>query len=323
VSAYPLPVPVLPDLSLDAGSWCETEVDGRAARLITPPEQPLYRQLIACLEEQPLGPDIHLTVQEEAAALYALCVRYGSYYAVLTDDTKPVVDDGKGAGIADAEMARLNIEISAALAYLIDLFRTDRGRFDRLLARTILTLPLTKACDSRDRHFSVTMYLLSAPEEFRALPSIGTLLASDYGERQRKEAEQHPTRVLANALVNAAWRNGEIENQHALPGPRLLRYRRVSRTQETRIRRATISRFRDVMWALYALVRQRRPWPEVVLPFHVVPFLSVTPTGWSLVEETHGVTLLGSEESELLDADAARRPGRVGHHHPRGGGKPS
>lgn len=34
-------------------------------------------------------------------------------------------------------------------------------------------------------------------------------------ERARAEAQRHPTRVLANALVNVAWRNGPVEDIHA------------------------------------------------------------------------------------------------------------
>jgi hypothetical protein len=34
-------------------------------------------------------------------------------------------------------------------------------------------------------------------------------------ERVRADAERHPSRVLANALVNTAWRNGPVEGIHA------------------------------------------------------------------------------------------------------------
>jgi hypothetical protein len=34
-------------------------------------------------------------------------------------------------------------------------------------------------------------------------------------ERARADATRHPSRILANALVNTAWRNGPVEDIHA------------------------------------------------------------------------------------------------------------
>ena len=53
-------------------------------------------------------------------------------------------------------------------------------------------------------------------------PEIAAHLVEAFGvsnpqhlARVRQDVERHPSRVLANALVNSAWRNGPVENIHA------------------------------------------------------------------------------------------------------------
>ena len=75
-----------------------------------------------------------------AIATVALCIRWGSYFAVLTDHDLPqwtAAFDPEVSCIGDGEIARINIEASAALSDWIDLMRADQPRF-RKLANGIL-----------------------------------------------------------------------------------------------------------------------------------------------------------------------------------------
>ena len=55
----------------------------------------------------------------EGVAAAALCLRWGPYLTVLLDKEKPIcpsAQDASTSRIADEEMARINIEASAAVA---------------------------------------------------------------------------------------------------------------------------------------------------------------------------------------------------------------
>ena len=83
-----LKVPVTEDFSLDAGTWRGIgEKD--AERIVEPPTVPLIDQLIAHLER---SPDSVLRQSDNAsgAALASLTVRFGSYFAILADASKPL-----------------------------------------------------------------------------------------------------------------------------------------------------------------------------------------------------------------------------------------
>ena len=56
---------------------------------------------------------------DETRAAVAVCLRWGSYFAVLADPARPDapnIDDGHVSQIDDEEMARMSIEISAGVA---------------------------------------------------------------------------------------------------------------------------------------------------------------------------------------------------------------
>jgi len=82
----------------------------------------------------------------EGVAGAAVVLRWGSYLAVLLDRDKPLWPAAHAKGtsrISDEEMARINIEASAALAEWIDLHRADRGgrRYAQLVDRAVSYLP--------------------------------------------------------------------------------------------------------------------------------------------------------------------------------------
>ena len=106
--------------------------------------------------------------------------------------------------ISDGEMARINIEASAALATWIDLYREDPGGrlYTQLVDRAVYYLPMPK----KTSKLKVTEFAALADPEVAAR----VVQATDATrlDRARAAADRHSSRVLANALVNTAWRNG-------------------------------------------------------------------------------------------------------------------
>ena len=106
----------------------------------------------------------------------------------------------------------------------------------------------------------------------------------------------HPTRVLANALVNACWRNGPVEDIHAGRSSACpLTQRRITPSEGRKLIRTTSGRLAHGLLAAFELVHEEseRTWAERVLPYHLAQGLLVTPTGWSLDERTRPVWLPG------------------------------
>jgi hypothetical protein len=163
-------------------------------------------------------------------------LRWGSYLAVLLDRDKPVwseVHSANTSRICDQEMARINIEASAALAEWIDLFRADPGGllYEQFVNRAVCYLPMPK----KTAKLKVTAFAALAD------PAMAELVvqASDAArlQRVRADAERFPSRIFANALVNTAWRNGPVEIIHGGE------FRRYPLDQ----RRATPAEERDLM----------------------------------------------------------------------------
>jgi hypothetical protein len=120
---------------------------------------------------------------------------------------------------------------------------------------------------------------------------------AEQGKRAQAEAEAHPARVLANALINACWRNGPIEEIHAGRASAYpLTLRRITPSEERKLMRTTAGRLAQGLLAAFELIHERsgRTWAERVLSFHLVPELLVTPTGWTLDERMRQVWLPGA-----------------------------
>ena len=114
------------------------------------------------------------------------------------------------------------------------------------------------------------------------------------------DVKAHPTRVLANALIHACWRNGPIEEIHAgSPSPYPLCQRRLTPPEERRLMRRASERLAQGMFAVSALVQEEseRSWWEKVLPFQLSSAWLVAPTGWSREEKTRRVSLNGWESA--------------------------
>jgi len=120
--------------------------------------------------------------------------------------------------------------------------------------------------------------------------------------KARADVERHPSRVLANALVNVAWRNGPVEDIHAgVAADYTLDRRRLTPAEERA--RALLGFSADGLGLGMAVCRQLamerppRPWPEQVLPYRLATMMRVTPSGWTLREASFEVRLPGPRQT--------------------------
>lgn len=299
VKAIRLRVRANDELVLDAGTaHTVTDGDGRIT-LIRQPKTTLFHQVMAYLRAKadPPGRRPRLTLGREGVATAAIVLRWGSYLSVLFDRNKPIwaaCRSEQTSRISDGEMARINIESSAALAEWIDLRRTDDDGnvYARLVDRAIAYLAMPQR----------TVTVRSGPFMALADVEMGLQLLGAVGatnvKPMRRKAGRHASRLFANALINTAWRNGPIENIHAGGGggyPMALR--RVTTREERTLMRvaseglglglATCDRLKSE--------QTRRPWPEQVLPFCFMPW--VAPNGWTLTEDSRDFRLQVGAES--------------------------
>lgn len=290
-----LPVRVNDELTLDAGTWEDVAGPDGPERLVRPPAVPLFRQVLDYLRAKPdpSPPPAGSFLGREGLAAAALCLRWGSYLAVLLDHDKPLwaaVRSPTTSRIADAEMARIHIEASAALAEWIDLYRAEPGgaAYRGLVERAVAYLPLPRRTAKRA---VCGLMALAHPAQARQLVEAS---GPEVVERRRPDAERHPTRLLANAIVNTAWRNGPVEDIHAGTGRGYpLDRRRATPTEERTLLRFASERLATAMAGCELLAHEApgRSWPEQVLPFGLAHTMQISPTGWSLTETSREVRL--------------------------------
>ncbi len=145
--------------------------------------------------------------------------------------------------VANHEMMRINIEVSANLEQLLRLFKADEYECYQLLIRAYAYLPTPQKRVKRDLKFASAMlafakYYNEHPEELQ--------LDAAYNE----ELLTHPFRVVANFTALWAYRNGEAENVHAgeYQGYSLA-HRRFTLAQERTIMREAASKLSGVLTA--------------------------------------------------------------------------
>jgi hypothetical protein len=293
-----LQVRVTDELMLDAGS-CETVLGPSGPeRLIRPPATTLFHQVLAYLRNKPDPPKrpAGSMVGREGVAAAALTLRWGSYLAVLFDHDKPVWAEVGSPGtsrISDGEMARINIEASAALADWIGVYRSERGGsvYEQLVNRAVAYLPMPKKT-SRMKVTKVSALAEQGPAS-QLVEAFRSSRASRL-ERVRADVEGHPSRVLSNALVNTAWRNGPVEDIHA-GGFRgyPLDKRRASLAEERSLMAFASERLAEGMDVClrFAVERPPRPWVEQVLPYGLAEMMLITPSRWTLTEVSREVRL--------------------------------
>jgi hypothetical protein len=305
---HALTINVNAQCAIDAGNWQEcVEEDQTPYRLVSPPHTTMYRQVLSYLEEttrnEKFPPTSQLHFGEVAIATAALCIRWGSYFAVLTNRDLPqwtASFDPEVSCIGDGEMARINIEASAALSGWLDLMRADQPRFRKLVkaAVQLLPFPITQLGGStyynRFRAFSA---FNSANGRRSLLESFARGFGSEWLERERAHVLVNPTRALANGLLNEHWRNGSgIEDVHAggIAPPRPLLQCRLTRAQEARLLQETAELFVPTMRALYHVIGKpsEESWPEQALPYAIA---FKPPADWSLDEQSREITIPGAE----------------------------
>lgn len=264
--------------------------------IIRPPAQPMFRQVLDYLMSKPNPTKLPSGsgIGREGVAAAAICIRWGSYFAVIADRDKPMwseVTSRETSRIRNDEMARINIEASAALAHWVDLFNADWGLYTQLVNRAVFYLPMPQKASRPERRL---------PFVPLALPEVAKQIAestdADRLSLARRDAEHHPSRVFANALVNVAWRNGPIEDLHA---GRSVEYPidrcRVTVHEARDLMKFTASRMAAGMDVCLMLLdereRRQRSWSEQVLSYRLASMLLVTPTGWTLTETSRDVHL--------------------------------
>src|SRR6266487_6820430 len=295
-------------LTIDAGSWQErVEGDLIPYRLVSPPQATMYRQVLSYLEEATRGqkapPKSRLHFGEVAIATGAVCLRWESYFAVLAKGDLPQwtsAYEPEVSCVGDGEMARINIEASAALAGWIDLMRADQQHFRKLVKAAIRLLPFPIAQLDGSTYY----------HRFRALGAFNSAggrrylleaFARDFGlewfERQKARVLVNPTRALANGILNEHWRNESgIEDIHAgtIALPRPLLKCRLTRAQEALLMQETAELFVPTLRVLYHVVGKpsEESWPEQALPYAIA---FKAPADWSLHEQTREITLPDAE----------------------------
>ena len=272
-----LEIRVNDELVLDAGQW----EDGPDYRIIHPPARTLFEQLIDYLSDKPAPSDCPSPrAGEEAVAAAAVCLRWGSYLAVLADRDKRLWPEARSVGLSrihDSEMARINIEASAALAHWIELMRSHPERYRRLVQAVLNHLPLTLQNTTIAREPDSLVTLAQPTMAARLVDAVQPSVL----EKARVEVRAHPTRVLANAVINFCWRNGPVEDIHAGQlSTYPLMQRRITPSEERMLMREASGRLAQGVVAISSLLCEKsgRSWPDRVLPFHLVPYWMVTPS---------------------------------------------
>ena len=294
--------------TVDAGSWQErVEEDQAPYRLVSPPHATMYRQVLSYLEEstrdEKVPPKSHLHFGEVAIATVALCIRWGSYFAVLARRDLPqwaAAFESEVSCIGDGEMARINIEASAALSDWIDLMGADQPRFRKVAkaAVKLLPFPIAQLDGSTYYHrFRALVAFNSAHGRRSLMDAFARDFGSEWFERQKARILLNPTRALANGILNEHWRNGSgIEDVHAgsIAPPRPLTQRRLTRAQEALLMQETAELFVPTMRALYSAVSKpsEETWPQQTLPYAIA---FKPPMNWSLDEQTRAIALPGAE----------------------------
>jgi hypothetical protein len=307
---HQLSVNVSDTFTIDAGWWEETmrkTVSGNTlpCRLIHPPEPTMYNQTLRHLEtislKAKVPPKSQLDFGEVALATIAVCLRWGTYFAVLADQTKPIwpqTQQEEISMLSDGEMARINIEASAALAQWIELMRADDRRFRKMVkaAQTLPMLPPLLAESTNNELYRTMSFINSAQSRQSFFAILRERFGDQWLEQKQADIMFDPARCLANGLINAYWRNeSSIEDIHsgkweACP----LLQRRITRSQEYTIVRQVAEGMVPSMHAIYNVINKKSDdgWPERSLSLAVnFPF----PHYWSLTEQTAKVLLEGAE----------------------------
>ena len=227
---------------------------------------------------------------DEARAAVGVCLRWGSYFALLADPSRPDaphIEDEHISQIDDEEMARMNIEISAAVAWWFSLCGANDRRYWDLVDRALAYLPLgpktIRPHRQADMILACTVPQMSA-ELQRGWPP--ERLASDL-----EVAGNHGIRAIANTITLLAWRNGPVETVHA---GQYVGYSMGSRRVLPQAEKAIIRHAQGGLVAGLKAVdylRYDNAWPPSAA--RVLPFFhpQIAPNDWSYTEQSRRIEL--------------------------------
>lgn len=290
---------VTDDFVLDAGCCEEAYRDGEACRLVHPPSVPMFDQVLAYLESHAGRESVSIRTADQARVAVAVCIRWGTYLGLLLDANKPVMPEARQSDLSrltNTEMKRINIESSYALARWIEIMHSDYwGRYIRLLGAAQRLLPLPQKSVKRAKAF---LPIAGLAYQEVAQVVLDSRLDSPLGQEAISEAGEAPYRVLANALINAVWRNGPIENIHGgKPSGYALKQRRVTDMEARLLMREATERMINALHGLHAIIEEDsdRSLVQRVLPYRLVPDLLITPHAWTIHEASSEVWLPGAE----------------------------
>jgi len=292
----PAPAPVLrvrvtDDLVLNAGTWelAQTE-DGEAVARITPPATPMFLQVVEYLEMQPVPRGGNFRRDEESRAAVAVCLRWGSYSALLADPTRPSaadIDDERTSHIADDEMARMNIEISAGIGWWLSLGGRDQRRYWDLVHRALAYLPT----GPKTVRTLAGCGRLSGCASAEMVSAVRSSWPADELDQALALAERCGIRAIANTITLFAWRNGPVEDVHAgwADGYELGARRVLPAPEKAIVRQAQSGLYTGLK--VVDILKYAAGWPppaERMLPFlHPV----IAPSRWSYTEQSRAVEL--------------------------------
>src|SRR2546426_7695852 len=309
VMIYRLQIRVTDQLLLDAGTLEETsDPENRRFRIITPAPQTIYRQVIDYLtdvtKQEKVPPQTAVDFQEVTSATLAVCLRWGSYFAVLADkevhEWTPLFQE-EVPGIRDTEMARMNIEISSAFCQWLTLIHTDPKRFRKLVKAALKFLPPLPQIifdkQSYQKELWLRTFFNSKAGRAEFMESLQNKVGEDFIVRKKEEITPHLMRILANGVINETYRYGPIENIHAgsyLPDSSVPS--RISPCAEQEVLTTTAQRLLPTVHALYRIITKKtgETLEEKIIPyvFRFILTNLIFPSDWSLTEETRGIKLL-------------------------------
>jgi hypothetical protein len=250
----------------------------------------MFQQVVDHIEAKPRPADRYVRLADEARAAGAVCLRWGSYFALLADSSRPFSPDAwneNTSQIADDEMARMNIEISAAIQWWLTLKGSDEQRYTQLVQRALAYLPLGRKTVTRSPEGDVLRECATAA----MANAVRLAWHAEHLEGDLRLAGTHGVRAIANTIALLSWRNGPVENVHA---GRRSGHRFNERRVLPRDEKAIIRQVQDVLHAALNTIEHMTldnawpPPPERVLPF-MRPFCH--PRDWSYTEQSRVVEL--------------------------------
>lgn len=308
---YRLKIRVTDQLLLDAGTLEEISgPDNSKFRIITPAPQTMYQQVIDYLadatKQEKAPPQTAVDFQEVTYATLAVCLRWGSYFAVLAEkevhDWTPLLQE-EAPGIRDPEMARMNIEISSAFCQWLALIHTDNKQFRKLVKAALKFLPplsqITFDKESYKKELWIRTFFNSKAGRAELMESLQNKFGEDFILRKKEEITPHLMRTLANGVISETYRNGPIEGIHAGSYlPDLSVPSRISPFAENEVLATTAHRLLPTIHALYRIITKKtgETLEEKIIPyiFRFILTNILFPLDWSLTEETREIRLLVS-----------------------------